>query len=172
MRWRYKRPEGGARRRRHWRRQWRLGAQGNAHGGEFNPFCRRACLEEGVTTIHDMGTVRQWRRATANSSAGAARRAYDDVAVGRSAWRAWTRGARGEDQDGGSARAVETHGPGVRSLPRHAGPAWSRRGRCATPARQRVLDAKDQRPIRLALFDRRFLKILKQKWTRRPIGKL
>jgi hypothetical protein len=55
---------------------------GNAHGGEFNTFYRRACLEEGVTTVYSMGTARQWRDATANSSAGAARRAYDDVAVG------------------------------------------------------------------------------------------
>jgi hypothetical protein len=69
-------------------------AWGNARGGEFNPFCRRACLEKGVTAVHGMGTARQWRGATANSSAGAARRAYGDVAVGWSARRAWTRGAR------------------------------------------------------------------------------
>jgi hypothetical protein len=155
-----------------WRRQWQLGARGNTRDGEFNPFYRCACLEEGVTAVHGMGTARWWRGATANSSVGTARRAYGDGAVGWSAWRAWKRGARGEDQDGGSARAAASHGPGVRSLPRCAGPAWSRRGRCATLARQRVLDAKDRRPIKLALIDRRFLKILQQKWTKRPIGKL
>jgi hypothetical protein len=64
----------------------------------------------------------------ANSSAGAALRAYSDVAVGWSARRAWRRGARGEDHDGGSARAAAAHGPGVRSLPRRAGPTWSRHG--------------------------------------------
>jgi hypothetical protein len=92
-----------------WRRQWRLGARGNARGGEFNPFRRRACLGEGVTAVHGMGTVRRWLGARANSSAGAALRAYGDVAVGWSARRAWTRGARGEDQDGGSARAAAAH---------------------------------------------------------------
>jgi hypothetical protein len=112
-RWRCKRSEGGARRRRHWRRQWRLGARSNARDGEFNSFCRLACLEEGVTVVHSMDTARRWRGATANSSAGAARRAYGDVAVGWSAWRAWTRDAREEDQDGGSARVAAAHGPGV-----------------------------------------------------------
>jgi hypothetical protein len=86
-------------------------ARGNARGGEFNPFCRRTCLEEGVTAVHGMGTERRWRGATANSSAGAAQRVYGDVAVGWSTRRAWTRGARGEDQDGGSARAAAAHGP-------------------------------------------------------------
>jgi hypothetical protein len=42
------------------------------------------------------------------------------------------RGARGEVQDGGSAWAATTHGPGDRSRPRHASPAGSQRGWRAT----------------------------------------
>jgi hypothetical protein len=55
--------------------------------------------------VHGMSAARSWRGATANSSPGAARHAYDDVAVGSSARRAWTCGVRGEDRNGGSARA-------------------------------------------------------------------
>jgi hypothetical protein len=61
---------------------------GNARGGEVNSLYRRSCLVEGVTAVHGMGTARRWRGAMANSSAGAARCTYDDVAVGWSARRA------------------------------------------------------------------------------------
>jgi hypothetical protein len=60
----------------------------NARDGEFNSFYRRACLAEGVRAVHGLGTARRWRGATANSSAGAVRRAYGDVAVGWPARRA------------------------------------------------------------------------------------
>jgi hypothetical protein len=154
-----------------WRQQWRLGARGNARDSEFNPFCRRACLGEGVTAVHGMGTARRWRGATANSSAGAARCAYGDVAVG------CRRGVRGCVAHGERTRMAVRQGRRRRmdqgseacSL---CGPSMVAAWRCATPARQRVLDAKDRRPIRLALFGRRFVKILQQKWPKRPIGKL
>jgi hypothetical protein len=55
---------------------------GNARGGEVNSLYRCSCLVEGVTVVHGMVTTRRWRGTTANSSAGAARRTYDDVSVG------------------------------------------------------------------------------------------
>jgi hypothetical protein len=50
------------------------------------------------------------------------------------------------------------HGAADQRRPRCAGPAGSRRGLRATPARRRALDAKGQKPFRLAPFERVFSK--------------
>jgi hypothetical protein len=77
MCWRCKRPEGGARRGHHWRRQWRLGSSvpgAMRAAASSTPFIGARAVGRGTRY-----GARAVRGATANGSLGAARRAYGDV---------------------------------------------------------------------------------------------
>jgi hypothetical protein len=153
--WRCKRPEGGARHGHHWRRQWWLG--GSAHtrvkdGGKLlKPSSRRwgsflARKTQGCGMGRGGARVRQ-RRHRPGGAVGAT------LPV-----RAW-RVAHGERTGMAVRQGRPTaHGPADQSRPQRAGPAGPRHGRRATLARRRALDAKGQKPFRLASFERFFLK--------------
>jgi hypothetical protein len=145
-RWRCKRPEGGARRGHHWRRQWRLGVWAMRVAASLIPFIGARALWRGSRPSTVMGAARRWRGATTNGSPGVARRGYDDAA----ACGVGTRGGTGEGRKGrfganGSHRArtdghwpVSTCGPG---------------GTTAARAAWRALASRVPTHFHLTLFD-------------------